>query len=162
MVIVDYFLHLKLQEKWVLKIQSSIEIKATAANIWSFLVKPEHISKWCPVETVRYTGEQQTGLNTSFYFEELAIGRLLKFNFIVTEWVLNESVAFILTSGDFVKGYEQRYTIEPTEIGNRFTCYEDVRMPYGILGRVGGLFRRSISIGRLDKMLVKLKTLAEA
>ncbi len=145
-----------------MKIQSSIEIKATAASIWSFLVKPEHISKWCPVETVRYTGEQQTGLNTSFYFEELAIGRLLKLNFIVTEWVINESVAFKLTSGDFVKGYQQRYTIEPTHLGHRFTCYEDVKMPYGVLGSMGGLFRRRISIGRLDKMLVKLKDLAEA
>jgi hypothetical protein len=67
-----------------------------------------------------------------------------------------------MTSGDFVKGYEQRYTIERTRTGNRFTCFEDVRMPYGILGRIGGLFRRRISEGRLEKMLIKLKKLAES
>jgi hypothetical protein len=145
-----------------LKIQSTIEIKATAAKIWSLLVNPEHIQKWCPVETVRYSGEQRTGLKTLFYFEELAIGRLLKFNFVVTEWVIDESLAFKLTSGDFVKGYEQRYIIERTHTGHRFTCFEDVKMPYGILGRIGGLCRRRISEGRLDRMLAKMKGLAEA
>ena len=145
-----------------MKIKSSIEIKATASKIWSLLVDPEHIQKWCPVETVRYSGEQHTGLKTLFYFEELAIGRLLKFNFVVTEWVLNESVAFKLTSGDFVKGYEQRYLIEQTNQGHRFTCFEDVKMPYGVLGKIGGVFRRRISEGRLDRMLAKMKGLAEA
>jgi len=145
-----------------LKIQSSIEITATAPRIWSLLVNPEHIINWCPVETVRYSGEQRTGLKTPFYFEELAIGRLLKFHFVVTEWVINKSVAFKMTSGDFVKGYEQRYTIEPTGAGHRFTCYENVKMPYGMLGSIGGLLRRGISEDRLDKMLKKLKKLAEA
>jgi hypothetical protein len=145
-----------------LKIQRSIEIKALAAHIWPLLVTPEHIIKWCPVETIRCTGIQSSGLNTLFYFEELAIGRLIKMNFKVTEWVLNESVAFKMTSGDFVKGYEQRYTIERNGTGNRFTCFEDVKMPYGILGRIGGLLRRRISEGRLEQMLVKLKRLAEA
>jgi hypothetical protein len=145
-----------------LKIQRSIEIKAIAKKIWPFLVLPENIIKWCPVEVIRYSGNQRTGLKTPFYFEELAIGRLLKMNFMVTEWVVNESLAIKMTSGDFVKGYEQRYTIERTLAGNRFTCFEDVRMPYGILGRIGGLFRRRISEGRLEKMLIKLKKLAEA
>jgi hypothetical protein len=145
-----------------LKIQRSIEIKALATTIWPLLVKPENILKWCPVEAISYSGQQRTGLKTLFYFEELAIGRLLKMNFMVTEWVMNESVAFKMTSGDFVKGYEQRYTIESTSTGSWFTCFEDVKMPYGILGRIGGLFRRHISEGRLERMLKKLKGLAEA
>jgi hypothetical protein len=145
-----------------LKIQRSIEIKAPAINIWPFLVLPENILKWCPVESIRYTGNQRGGLKTLFYFEEQAIGRLLKMNFIVTEWVENERVAFKMISGDFVKGYEQRYTIEHTQTGIRFTCVEDVKMPFGIVGRIGGLLRRRISEGRLEKMLTKLKSLAEA
>jgi len=145
-----------------LKIQRSIEIKAQAAKIWTLLVTPDHIAQWCPVETIRYSGKQRTGLETLFYFEERAIGKLLKMHFKVTEWVLFESVAFKMTSGDFVKGYEQRYTMERTSTGNHFTCFEDVKMPYGILGRIGGLFRRRISEGRLERMLFKLKRLAEA
>ena len=107
-----------------MKIQRSIEIKALAGKIWPLLVMPENIKKWCPVETIRYCGQQHVGLKTPFYFEELAIGRLIKMNFMVTEWVLNESVAFKMTSGDFVKGYELRYTIERTHSGNRLALMQ--------------------------------------
>jgi hypothetical protein len=126
------------------------------------LVEPENILKWCPVEVIRYSGVQHTGINTRFYFEERAIWRLLKMNFVVTEWVVNKCVAFKMTSGDFVKGYEQRYTIESASKGNLFTCVENVKMPYGFLGKIGGLMRQSISEGRLDTMLLKLKVKAEA
>ena len=149
------------EEKPLLKIQSSIAIGASAAVIWPLLVEPENIMKWCPVEAIRYSGEQQTGINTQFYFEEKAIWRLLKMNFVVTEWVLHKRVAFKMTSGDFVKGYEQRYIIEKGCHGNTFTCFENVKMPYGVLGRIGGLLRSRISVGRLDRMLLKLKMRAE-
>jgi len=117
--------------------------------------------KWCPVETIRHTGDQLSGRNTPFYFEERAIGRLFMMNFVVTEWVENESVAFEMTSGNIVKGYEQRYTIQSTPTGSQFTCFEDVKMPYGALGRVAGLLRRFVSENRLERMLGKLKVLAE-
>jgi hypothetical protein len=145
-----------------MRIHKSIEIIAPANKIWPLLVEPQNILKWCPVETIRYTGDQRSGLKTPFYFEERVIGRLLKMNFVVTEWVLNERVAFKMTSGNIVKGYEQKYTIERIPSGIRFTCFEDVKLPYGILGKVIGLFRRSVSETRLEIMLGKLKLLAEA
>jgi hypothetical protein len=37
-------------------------------------------------------------LKTPFYFEEKIIGRLLRMNFVATEWVLNERIAFKMTS----------------------------------------------------------------
>ena len=101
-------------------------------------------------------------LNIPFYFEERAIGRLFKMNFVVTEWIVNESVAFEMTSGNIVKGYKQRYTIKSIPSGSQFTCFEDVKMPYGVLGRVAGLLRRLVSEGRLESMLGKLKVLIEA
>ncbi len=82
--------------------------------------------------------------------------------FVVTEWVTNESVAFKMTSGNIVKGYEQRYTIRHIPSGSHFTCFEDVKLPYGILGKAAGFFRRFTSEGRLETMLGKLKVLAEA
>jgi hypothetical protein len=81
---------------------------------------------------------------------------------LVTEWVVNESVAFKMTSGNIVKGYEQRYTIQSTPSGSQFTCFEDVKMPFGVIGRVAGLLRRLVSEARLERMLIKLKTLAES
>jgi uncharacterized protein YndB with AHSA1/START domain len=145
-----------------LKIQKSIKIAAPASKIWPFLVEPRNILKWCPVEIIRHTGDQHRGKNTPFYFEEKAIGRLFMMNFVVTEWVENESVAFQMTSGNIVKGYEQRYTIQSIPSGSQFTCFEDVKLPYGVLGRVAGLLRRFVSEGRLERMLDKLKVLAES
>jgi hypothetical protein len=145
-----------------MKIQKTIKIAAPAGKIWPFLVEPRNILKWCPVEIIRCTSEQHSGLNTRFYFEEKAIGRLFMMNFVVTEWVVNECVAFKMTSGNIVKGYEQRYTIQSIPSGSQFTCFEDIKMPFGVIGRAAGLLRRFVSEGRLVRMLGKLRVIAEA
>jgi hypothetical protein len=90
------------------------------------------------------------------------MGRLMKLNFIVTEWVVNKSVSFKMTSGNFVKGYEQRYTLETIPFGVKVTCFENVTLPFGILGKFAELFRRAVSEGHLERMLAELKTLGEA
>jgi len=145
-----------------MRIHKSINIAAPANKIWPLLVDPQNILRWCPVETIRYTSQQHSGLYTPFYFEERVIGHLLKMNFVVTEWILNESVAFKMTSGNIVKGYEQRYTIQSIPSGSHFICYEDVKLPYGILGRAAGLLRRFTSKARLETMLGKIQVLAES
>lgn len=145
-----------------MKLQRSIEIKATAEKIWPFLVEPENIMKWCtPIKTIRYTGRQRGGLRTTFYFEEKAVGRKMKLHFIVTEWVPNRSVAFQLTSGNLVKSYTQRYTIEPVQSGSRITCFEEVTLPFGFIGKAAGLIRRFTSNRLLEKMLSNLKYIVE-
>ncbi len=146
-----------------MKIQKSIKILAKAEKIWPFLVEPATILKWCsPVKTILQTGKQRNGLGTTFYFEERAVGRLMKLNFIVTEWVVNKSVSFKMTSGNLVMGYEQRYTLETTPFGVKVTCFKSVTLPFGILGKFAELFRRAVSKGHLERMLAELKTLGEA
>jgi len=146
-----------------MKLQKSIEIAAAAEKIWPLLVEPEGIKQWCgPAQRIFYTSEQHGGLGTSFYFEERAVGRLMKLHFVVTEWVVNRSVAYKMTSGNLVKGYEQRYTLEPIPTGIRVTCFENVILPFGILGKFIELFRRPVSEAHLEGMLVNLKSLAEA
>ena len=145
-----------------MKIERSIEIAAVAEKIWPFLVEPANIMKWCStVKRILHTGEQRSGLRTSFYFEEMAVGRLMKLHFVVTEWKVNRSIAFKMTSGNLVRDYEQRYTMEPTPTGIRFTCFENVTLPFGILGKFLALFRRPISEAHIERMLVKLKSLGE-
>ena len=146
-----------------MKIQKSIEIAAAAEVIWPYLVEPVKIMKWCgTVKRIMYTGKQRSGLRTPFYFEEKAVGRLMKLHFVVTEWVVNRSVAFKMTSGNLVKGYEQRYTLEPSPTGIMFTCFENVTLPFGVLGKFVEVFRRPVSEAHLERMLVKLKSLGEA
>ncbi len=145
-----------------MKLRRSIVIRATGEKIWPFLVEPEKIIKWCtPINVIRYTSQQRSGLGTTFYFEEKALGRMMKLHFVVTEWVLNRSVAFKMTSGNVVKSYNQRYMIETIPSGSRCTCFEEVTLPYGILGKFAGLFRRFTSNSLLDRMLLNLKYAVE-
>jgi uncharacterized protein YndB with AHSA1/START domain len=146
-----------------MKIQRSIEIAAPQSKIWPFLVEPDNILKWCiTFKKFEYTAGQRSGVGTPFYIEEKAGGPLMKINFIATEWVENQKLAFKMTSGNFVKGYEQWWTIEPMPSGSRFNFAEDVKMPWGILGRLIGSLGHSSSEKHVKEMLSKLKSLAEA
>ena len=146
-----------------MKVQKSIEIAALPDKIWPFLVEPEKILKWCiTFLKLEYTGEQRSGVGTTFYIEEKAGGPLMKLNFRITECVENERVAFSMISGTFVKGYEQSWTVEATPLGSRFTFMEEVKLPYGIIGKIMGLFAQRGSEATVEKMLPKLKSLAEA
>ena len=146
-----------------MKVQKSIEIAAPPDKIWPFLVEPEKILEWCiTFLKFEYTGEQRSGVGTTFYLEEKAGGPLMKLNFRITEWVENERVAFSMISGTFVKGYEQSWTVEATPSGSRFTFMEEVKLPYGIIGKIMGLFAQRGSEATVGKMLPKLKSLAEA
>jgi uncharacterized protein YndB with AHSA1/START domain len=145
-----------------MKVHKSIEIAATPEKIWPFLVEPEKILKWCiTFIKFEYTSKQRSGVGTTFYLEEKAGGPLMKLNFRITEWVENERVAFSMTSGNFVKGYEQSWTVESTPSGSRFTFMEKVKLPYGIIGKIMGLAVQRGSEATVGKMLPKLKSLAE-
>jgi uncharacterized protein YndB with AHSA1/START domain len=146
-----------------MKVQKSIEIAAPPHKIWPFLIEPEKIQKWCiTFIKFEYTGKQRSGVGTTFYLEEKAGGPLMKLNFKITEWVENRRVAFSMISGNFVKGYEQSWTVEATPSGSRFTFMEEIRFPYGIIGKIMGLFAKRGSEATAGKMLLKLKSFAEA
>jgi hypothetical protein len=147
----------------IMRIQRSTVIKTSPEQVWPFLVSLERMQQWClPARNLRYTGPQQFGPGTTFYFEEKAGGILLKLHFTVTEWVLHQSVAVKMTSGNFVRGYEQRYTLETTPSGTLVTIVEHIKLPYGILGQVAWLIRRRRSEGHLANMLARLKNLVVA
>jgi len=146
-----------------MRVQRSIEIAAPPEKIWPFLVEPERILKWCiTFEKFEYTSDQRSGIGTPFYLEERAAGRLMKLNFAVTEWLRNKRLGFSMTSGDFVKAYEQTWTVEATPSGSRFTFREEIEFPYGMIGKILGLFGRRRSGAIVGEMLARLKRLAEA
>ena len=146
-----------------MRIQRSIEIAAPPEKVWPFLVEPDKILKWCiTLEKFEYTSDQRNGVGTPFYFEERAAGRLMKLNFAVTDWLRNKRLAFSMTSGDLVKAYEQIWTVQATPSGSRFTFTEEIEFPYGIIGKILGLFGRLRSGATVGEMLAMLKRLAEA
>jgi uncharacterized protein YndB with AHSA1/START domain len=146
-----------------MKVCKSIEIAAPPEKIWPFLVEPDKILKWCiTFKKFEYTSEQQIEAGTTFYLEEKAGGPFMKLNFIITELVKNERVAFNMTSGNFIKGYNQSWTVHNTPVGSRFTFMEEVKLPYGIIGKIMEFFGKRGSETTVGKMLSGLKSLAEA
>ncbi len=144
-------------------IQGSIEIAAPPEKIWPFLVEPDKILQWIiTFKTREYTSAQRSGIGMPFYVEEKAGPMpLMKLNFVVTEWVENERFAFHMTSGTGVKGYEQKWTVEATPSGSRLTFTEDVKLPFGIIGKLIGLVLQP-SEAHVKETLTKLKSLVEA
>jgi uncharacterized protein YndB with AHSA1/START domain len=145
-----------------MKVQGSVDIAAPPEKVWPFLVEAERILHWYTLlQKFEYTSEQHAGPGATFSMEEKA-GVFLKLSFVMTEWVEYQKLAFRMTSGNFVKGYEQTWALEPIPSGSRFTLREEVTMPYGPIGRILGAFSRSSSEGHVKAILAKLKTLAQA
>ena len=146
-----------------MKVQRSIEIAAPPEKIWPFLIEPEKILKWFNLlRKFEYTGDKRSGVGATFYYEEKSGGQLMKLNYRVTEWIENKKLAFVVTSGSLKKD-DQVWSIEPTSSGSKFTMFEDLEMPMGIIGKVIGATVGERMIGKnMEQILDNLKKLAEA
>ncbi len=146
-----------------MRVERSIEIAAPPEKIWPFLVEPDKILKWFNLlRRFEYTGEQKGGVGTTFYYEEKSGPQLMKLHYVVTEWLENERLAFVMTSGP-AKRDDQVWSIEATPSGSRFTLTEDYEMSWGVIGRLmEKLFVGRIIGKHLEEILANLKSLAEA
>jgi uncharacterized protein YndB with AHSA1/START domain len=146
-----------------MRLQKSVEIAAPPEKIWPFLVEPEKIMKWFTlIQKFEYTSEQRSGVGTTFYYDEKSAGRVMKLNYVVTEWVENDRLAFSMTSGPANKD-DQIWSIKSTPSGSIFTLTEDFEMPWGIIGKIMDALFVGRQIGnRLEEMVSNLKRLVEA
>jgi len=146
-----------------MRIERSIEIAAPPEKIWPFLVEPEKIMKWFTLlRKFEYTGEQRSGVGTPFYYEEKSGPQLMKLSYVVTEWVENKRLAFVMTSGSLKKD-DQIWSLEAIPSGSRFTMTEDAEMPWGIIGKITDALFIGRMVGKnIEKILGNLKSLVEA
>ncbi len=146
-----------------MKLQRSIEILAPPEAIWPLLTDPERILKWFNLlRRFEYTGDRRSGVGTTFYYEEKSGGQLMKLNYVVTDWSQNQKLAFRVTSGSLKKD-DQVWSIDAIPSGSRFTMFEDLEMPFGIVGKIVGSLFGGMMIGRsMEKILANLKRMAEA
>jgi hypothetical protein len=145
-----------------MKMLCSIEIAVAPEKIWPFLVEPEKILRWAtPLKNIYITSEQRNCVNATFHFEERASSPLMTLDLVITEWVVNRRIAFKMISSNLVKDYEQKYTIESIPSGSRFTVFEEVTLPWGIIGKIFAPFRQPISVMYLRHVLRNLKNLVE-
>ena len=145
-----------------MRVQKLIDINASPKSIWPFFVEPEKILQWCiTFKKFEYSNDQTSGVGTPVYIEEQASGPLMKLHFNITECKENERLALHMVSGTGVKSYDQSWSLEPIQSGSRFMFMEDVELPYGVIGKLIGSILEKNSAATVDKMLAKLKTLAE-
>jgi uncharacterized protein YndB with AHSA1/START domain len=145
-----------------MKVEQTIEIEAPPERVWSFMTESEKILEWyIPLQKLEYTSEQRSGVGAPFYFEESAPGGSLKLHCVVTEWVENEAFAFRMTSGNLLKSYEERWTVEATPSGSSFTFSEKGEFPYAIIGKLIAPIAQRMSGATVEKMLAKLKSMVE-
>ena len=67
-----------------------------------------------------------------------------------------------MTEGDFFKSYDERWEIEKTPTGSRFTFNDHIEFPYGPFGKVIGWFAARTASETGTEVLANLKQLAEA
>jgi len=144
-------------------VQQSIEIAAPPEKVWPHLADPNQVREWyTTLVTFRYTGGGPPGRGARVYAEEKGPGMLMRLDFEVSEWRPEREVALHLVSGTGVKAYDQRWALEPSPAGSRFTFSEHVELPYGVFGRlIEGVAGRS-SESHVREMLARLKELSEA
>jgi len=145
-----------------MRVERSIEIASTPTNIWPYFIEPDRILQWCiTFKKFEYTGDQRGGVGTPVYIEEQAGGPLMKMHFQITEHKENESLALRMVSGTGLKSYKQSWSLETIPSGSRMTFREEIELPFGIIGKLLASILARGSVASVDRMLVKLKTLAE-
>jgi uncharacterized protein YndB with AHSA1/START domain len=147
-----------------MEVHGSVEIGVPPERVWPLLVEPDSVRKWyVTLRAFRYSDEGHRGPGAHLHVEEQAAGPMvMSCEFEATEWVEPRAIGLHMTSGSGVRAYDQRWALEPTATGSRFTFDERVELPFGPLGRLIGAMGQGTSRRHVAEMLSKLKDLAEA
>ena len=145
-----------------MRVHMGVDIEAPPQTVWPYLVEPEKAMQWYEMLKVfRYTSEER-GPGATFYWEEEVRGTTYRTHFRTTEWVPNRVFAYEMTESSYFKAYTERWAIEPTAAGSRFSFDDNLVFPYGLWGRVMGWFGERMARDSSERILQNLKRLAEA
>ena len=143
-------------------VSMSVDIEAPPSAVWPFLVEPGKTKQWfTALKEYTWTSEPG-GVGSTFHWLEEANGRTYNIDFVTTEWEPNAVFGYSMTDGDFFKSYDERWVIEETPTGSRFTFNDHIEFPYGPLGKVIGWFGARSAAKTGQEVLAKLKSLVEA
>ena len=145
-----------------MKVSMSVDIDAPPERVWPYLIEPEKTMSWyTSLQKFDYTSDRP-GPDSTFYWEEDVRGKIYWNHFRTTEWVENQVFAYEMTSSSFFKAYTERWEIEPTASGCRFSFNDTLVFPYGLWGKVMGFFGERMAKKSSRQILQNLKRLAEA
>jgi uncharacterized protein YndB with AHSA1/START domain len=157
----------------LVRVTMSIEIDAPPEVVWPFLVEPAKTRAWfaaadtrgmgwaVSAETFEWTSEPG-GVGSTFHWFDENGDPTLNIDFETTEWDPPYVFGFRMTAGEVYRSYDERWVIEETATGSRFTFNDRVEFARGPIGKLIGLFaaRTARKTGRA--ILANLKHLAEA
>lgn len=141
-------------------VTGTVPIAASPEKVWPYLTEPAKVMEWF-TNVKRFDWEGDPGINTPFYWEEEANGKVYKLHFETTAWEPNRDFTFTMTSGDFFKSYRGRWTLTPTAEGCEFGFEDLIEFPWGPLGMVIGVFAARSSRKTGAVIMADLKRLAE-
>ena len=142
-------------------VSMSVDIAAPPEAVWPYLVEPEKTTAWFTMlKKFEWTSEPG-GVGSTFYWFEEAAGREYNIYFETTEWEPNRVFGYRMTEGDFFKSYDERWVIDETDGGSRFTFNDHIEFPYGPIGKVIGWFAARNARKEGGEILANLKRMVE-
>jgi uncharacterized protein YndB with AHSA1/START domain len=143
-------------------VSMSVDIEAPPKKVWPYLVEPDKTMEWfTALEEFTWTS-QPGGVGSTFHWYEEAGGRKYNLDFVTTEWVENRVFGYRMVDGDFFKSYNERWVIDETPSGCRFTFNDHIEFPYGPFGKIIGWFAAHTARKTGGEILGNMKRIIEA
>ncbi len=146
-------------------VHMSVDIEAPPEKVWPYLVEPDKTMQWYSVlKKFHYTSEK-AGPDSTFYWEQEVRGKTYATHFKTTEWVENRIFAYEQTSGNFHNSDVERWEIEETPTGSRFSWEHHAyrwTAPDGPFRKIVDWLGERLAKRSSQEVLRKLKRLAEA
>lgn len=144
-----------------MRVHMGVDIEAPPEAVWPYLIDPEKTMQWFDsLEVFEYTNGGP-GADATFYWEEVVRGKTYSNHFRTTEYIPNRLFAYEMTESSFFKSYTERWVLEPTPKGCRFSFDDNLVFPYGPFGRVMGWFGERMAKTSGEHILGNLKRLVE-
>ena len=140
----------------------SVDIDAPPERVWQFLVEPEKAQQWFHLLKKYEWTSEPGGIGSTFSWVEEASGRVYEIDFKTTEWDPPHVFGFSQVRSNAFKSYDERWVIEPTESGCRFTFNDRIGLPYGPLNPIIGWFAARGARKTGAEIQANLKRLAQA
>jgi uncharacterized membrane protein len=146
----------------LVRIEKSIEIRASPEKAWEMLAFDKAVEWMDGWKNVKYTSEISTPEDKYKVGTTALITEHVKYDFEITESLKNEKIVWHSAGGRAKPEMIRSYTLKPTETGTMVTSVFDYTSPFSVLGKIvdktGG---QRIAQKDVEKSLEKLKRILE-